>query len=229
MTTLATCCALVLLGLLPASAARADSEIEGVDVSDGTVDWVSGHAKGGAFAYLEATQGKSGVNSAFDRLTLGATTAGLYHGAYHVAAPGASRGMDQANFFVDHGGAWKAEDGRTLPGAIVLQEKSKCDGLEPAAMVAWLKEFSNTYRTRTTRAPVIATTSAWWKTCTDDSVDFGAVNPLWILHPGKSTGPLPAGWKSYALWRYAAAGAKGSDRLNGDEAALEQFAVPNGA
>ncbi|MFI6047017.1 GH25 family lysozyme [Nocardia sp. NPDC051321] len=219
---------MALFGALPSSAAQADGGVEGLDAAASGVDWVKVKSDGAAFAYNKATQGRDGTNIAFGELNNGASKAGLFHGAYHVAAPDASSGRDQANFFVDHGGIWPAEDGHGLPGAILLRDgtkANKCYGLDASSMVSWLKEFSNTYRTRSTdRAPVIATTAQWWKNCTDDSADFGAVNPLWLLHSAGSA-DLPVGWKASTITQDKVSGAnRGADRFNGNQELLEQFA-----
>ncbi|MFD6156047.1 GH25 family lysozyme [Nocardia sp. NPDC060256] len=224
------CCVVALVGLLPSSTAGADSTVDGMDVSDSTVDWAGVKAKGVAFAYIKATQGRAGTNSAYAGLFGSAPKADLFLGAYHVAAPDEGPGRDQANFFVDHGGAWSASDDKTLPGAVLLQDNPKkpkpdCYGLSPEAMVSWVKEFSNTYDTRTHRRPVIATTTDWWKKCTADSTVFGGSNPLWILHYRESADSLPAGWSLYVFAQYTASGAKpGADRFNGNQSVLEQFA-----
>ena len=101
--------------------------------------------------------------------------------------------------------------GRTLPGAIDLE--AGCYGLSPAAMVNWIRDFSNTYHSRTSRYPgnfsplrlahhsvspwtsVIYTTTSWWETCTGNSAAFGSNNPLWIARWASSIGKLPAGWR----------------------------------
>ncbi|WP_433665311.1 GH25 family lysozyme [Nocardia sp. CA-128927] len=208
--------------MLPSSTARAASAVEGIDVAGSTVDWVGVKAKGVVFAYIKATEGRS-ASSAFGRLNSGVTSTDLFHGAYHVPVADAGSAVDQANYFVDHGGAWTAEGGHTLPGAVLLQDK-KCFGISPEAMVRWLKDFSNTYRTRSQRPPVIATTTEWWQDCTGNSADFGSVNPLWTLHSGSSADPVHTDWTD-TFTQYAVSGAnRGADRFNGDQAALERFA-----
>lgn len=228
ITTLAALCVVALIGLPPTSTAQADSGVEGIDAATSGVDWAKAQRDGAAFAYIKATQGRDGTNAAFAELINGAATARLFHGAYHVAAPDASSGRDQANHFVDHGGSWPAEDGRTLPGAILLRDDTKagkCYGLDASSMVSWLKEFSNTYRTRSEdRAPIIATTAQWWQNCTADSADFGQVNDLWLLHSTGSVEML-AGWTAGTFTQEKVAGPnRGTDRFNGDGPTLQRFA-----
>ncbi|MEU7142024.1 GH25 family lysozyme [Nocardia sp. NPDC046473] len=233
ISTLAVFCVVALVGLLPSSTAQADSSVEGIDVAGSQVNWDGVKAKGVAFAYIKATQGRDGISPDFGGLNAGATGAGLFHGAYHIAAPNLSNGMDQANHFVDHGGISSPEDGRTLPGAIVLQDgpkKDKCYGIDVKAMVSWLSMFDNTYSNRSKGShPVIATTADWWKTCTGDSAGFRA-NPLWLLHSADSAEELPAGWQAYTLAQYAVSGSKqGKDKFNGSSDTLKEFvlAPPN--
>ncbi|MFE9581888.1 GH25 family lysozyme [Nocardia sp. NPDC006044] len=229
ISTLAAFCVVALVGLSPSSAARADSVIEGVDVESTGVNWAT-VKKNAAFAYVKATDGRDGVNAAFAQLNDAASKAGLFHGAYHVAAPDLSNGMDQANHFFDHGGGPTAADNRTMPGAVVLRDGAKtdkCYGLDATAMVSWLAMFDNTYINRSKGPhPVIATTAEWWKTCTGGSHDFGA-NPLWLLHSADSTEQLPAGWQAYALLQYEVSGSKqGKDKFNGSKDTLANFVLP---
>ena len=63
-----------------------------------------------------------------------------------------------------------------------------------AALVAWIRDFSDTYTAATGRAPVIYTPTGWWNQCTDGNTGFGA-NPLWAT----GTGPLPPGWTTHTF------------------------------
>lgn len=230
ISTLAAFCVVALVGLSPSSAARADNGIDGIDVEAAGVNWAN-VKKNAAFSYAKATDGRDGVNTAFIQLNDAATKAGLFHGAYHVAAPDLSNGMDQANHFVEHGGGGStAADKRTMPGAIVLRDGSttnKCYGLDATAMVSWLAMFDNTYVNRSNGPhPVIATTAEWWKSCTGDSRAFGA-NPLWLLHSADSAEELPAGWQAYTLMQYEVSGSKqGKDKFNGSKDTLNNFVLP---
>ena len=95
-----------------------------------------------------------------------------------------------------------------------------CYGLSHAAMVAWVKEFSDTYHSLAHRSefilhtelpaniivsacryPVIYTTTNWWTECTGNSGEFAENNPLWLADYSSSAGQLPAGWKYYSFWQ----------------------------
>ncbi|KAH9022153.1 glycoside hydrolase family 25 protein [Lactarius hengduanensis] len=129
-----------------------------------------------------------------------------------------------ANYFLAHGGGWSG-DGITLPGAIDLE--AGCYGLTHAQMVTWIKDFSNTYHSKTTRYPAIYTTTSWWTSCTGNSASFGTTNPLWIAHWASSIGTLPAGWSFTTFWQYADSGPHpgDQDKFNGDAAGLKRMAL----
>jgi len=127
----------------------------GIDVSSyqGNVNWAQVKANGLAFAYIKATEGTGYTNPYFSSQYTGATNAGLTRGGYHFARPDISSAATQANFFLAHGGGWSG-DGITLPGAIDIEYNpygAECYGLSASAMVNWLKSFSSTYHTKTTR------------------------------------------------------------------------------
>ncbi|KXN85908.1 N,O-diacetylmuramidase [Leucoagaricus sp. SymC.cos] len=163
---------------------------KGIDVSSHqpTVDWNKVKSNGVQFAYVKATEGTGYKNPYFDSQYMGATKVRLIWGSYHFTLPDVSSGAIQANYFVSNGGGWSA-DGITLPGALDIEYS-----LSQLAMVAWIKDFSNTYHSKTSCYPIIYTTTDWWKTCTDNARGFQNNNPLWIAHPSSSIGELPAGY-----------------------------------
>jgi len=198
---------------------------QGIDVSrwQQTIDWKKVKSQGVAFAYIKATEGTSIKDSYFSRNYIGATNNSIIRGAYHFARPSASSGAAQAEYFLAHGGGWTG-DGITLPGAVDLE--GNCSGLSASQMVAWIKDFSNTYYSRTKRYPAIYVTTSWWTQCTGKSAVFGSTNPLWIARWGSEIGPLPAGWSYTTFWQYADSGPYPGDQdlFNGDAAGLSKFA-----
>jgi GH25 family lysozyme M1 (1,4-beta-N-acetylmuramidase) len=245
-----------LLGVTPAGAtaqsATPATQVEGLDLfldtQNGT-DWEAVMASGRRFVYAIATVGADGDGFAagFAAQTAGAREAGMFVGAYHMANPAplhptARQAATQANFFVENGGAWSAGS-QTLPGVLMLGPdpnfQETCSFLTESEMVAWIQEFVDTYRVRTGRNPVIATSSAWWKQCTGGSRAFGSL-PLWtnVNTPGRVP-VLPDGWRSYTFLLYdrdPVPGVDGTracetcehevslDRFNGSEAQLLAFA-----
>jgi len=198
---------------------------QGIDVSNhqGTINWASVASKGVAFVYIKATEGTSFIDAYFSENYIGATNNGLIRGAYHYAHPDVSTGAVQAEYFLAHGGGWTG-DGITLPGAIDFE--AGCYGLTPSQMVAWIKDFSDTYHSKTNRYPVIYATTSWWTQCTGNSAAFGSTNPLWIANWANSIGTLPAGWSFTTFWQYADSGPYPGDQdyFNGDATGLQKMA-----
>ena len=180
--------------------------VAGMDVSShqGNVDWQYWWNQGKRFAYVKATEGTSYRNPYFAQQYNGSFNIGMIRGAYHFALPNVSSGADQANYFVNNGGGW-SRDGKTLPGALDIEYNpygGTCYGLSASAMVSWIKSFSDTYRLRTGRWPVIYTTTNWWSTCTGNQGDFSSTNPLWIARYSSAPGTLPYNWQFYTFWQY---------------------------
>ncbi|KAG8921627.1 hypothetical protein FRC02_012477, partial [Tulasnella sp. 418] len=216
--------------------AESDSELhkraqpEGVDVSShqGNVDWAALKSSGVSFAYVKATEGTSYKSSYFNQQYTGSYNAGMIRGAYHFALPNTSSGATQANYFLNNGGGWSA-DGRTLPGALDIEYNpygATCYGLSQSAMVAWIRDFSNTYQSKTGRYPTIYTTTDWWTTCTGNNPSFGATNALWIARYSSNVGTLPAGWSYHSFWQYTSTGPIVGDhnKWNGGSAGLVKYA-----
>lgn len=125
----------------------------------GDVDWSYWWGQGNRWAYVKATEGTSYTNPYFTQQYNGSYDVGMIRGAYHFALPNVSSGAAQANFFVDHGGGWSA-DGKTLPGALDIEYNpygETCFGMTAGQLVAWIDDFTTTYRARTGRDPLIYT------------------------------------------------------------------------
>ncbi|KAJ3571789.1 hypothetical protein NP233_g3512 [Leucocoprinus birnbaumii] len=203
---------------------------QGIDIShyQGSVNFNTAKANGVEFVYMKATEGTSYTDPLFSEHYTGATNAGLIRGSYHFARPDVSSGATQANYFLAHGGGWSA-DGITLPGALDIEYNpygATCYGLSHSAMVAWVKDFSNTYHSKTGRFPVIYTTTDWWTQCTGNASGFQNDNPLWIARYASSIGALPAGYSYATFWQYADSGSNPGDQdiFNGDSAGLGRMA-----
>ncbi|KAG9242936.1 putative N,O-diacetyl muramidase [Calycina marina] len=203
---------------------------KGLDVSgyQPNINWSSVKANGAFFVYIKATEGTTYQNPSFSSQYSGATSVALVRGGYHFARPSSSSGAAQATYFLAHGGGWSA-DGRTLPGMLDLEyapSGNTCYGLTPAAMVSWVRDFSDTYHAKTGRYPVIYTTTDWWKTCTGNSAAFGATNPLFIARYASAVGTLPAGWNYHTFWQFADSGVFPGDQdvFNGDLTGLKRLA-----
>nr|VWP02526.1 N/A [Ganoderma boninense] len=202
----------------------------GIDVSSyqGNVNFATAKANGISFAYIKATESTDYIDPNFSADYESATNAGIIRGGYHFAHPDASSGATQAEYFIAHGGGWSS-DGITLPGALDIEYNpsgNECYNLSQSAMVSWIKDFSNTYHSKTGVYPVIYTTTDWWTTCTGNSAAFGSTNPLWIAHYASSIGTLPAGWSYTTFWQYADSGPNPGDQdeFNGSLQGLKNLA-----
>ncbi|CAO3568957.1 unnamed protein product [Mortierella alpina] len=203
---------------------------KGIDVSSHQpgINWATVKANGVEFAYIKATEGTGYKSPEFNPQYTGATQQGIIRGAYHFALPDRSSGADQARYFLSNGGGW-SNDGITLPGALDIEYNpygATCYGKTPSAMVAWIRDFSNTYKAKTGRPPVIYTTTNWWQSCTGNDGSFATDHPLWIARYASTVGALPAGWGYHTIWQYADNGPNPGDQnyFNGDTAGLKRFA-----
>ncbi|WP_158088787.1 GH25 family lysozyme [Thermoactinospora rubra] len=227
---------LAATGLVTQAPAQAAGGVPGVDVSNwtGDIDWAKVVEGGGKFAFVHATEGSDWISPRFQAQYGGAAEAGLFRGAYHFALPHSSSGAQQAEHFVANGGAWTS-DGLTLPGVLDLEDnpyqqktgKNSCYDLSQKDMVAWIKDFTTTYRRKTGRDAIIYTTTSWWRTCTGDSDAFGR-HPLWLARWGSEPGELPKSWTGHAFWQSTDKGplVGGGNVFNGTEAQLKALANP---
>ena len=206
--------------------------IQGLDVSgyQPTVNWPAQYSMGARFAYVKASEGLTYRSPAFASQYSGALNAGLIRGAYHFALPSISTGAAQADYFVNSGGGW-SPDGKTLPPLLDIEYNpysslgNTCYNMSAAAMVGWLKDFSNRVLSRTGRLPMIYTTAGWWSQCTGNSGAFGN-QPLHLARYSTYIGNLPNGWGTYSVWQYSSTGpfAGDSNAWNGTYANLQKFA-----
>jgi GH25 family lysozyme M1 (1,4-beta-N-acetylmuramidase) len=212
--------------------------IQGIDVSgwQGNVDWPAQVRQNVKFAYVKATEGHTFRSDYYAQQYNGAASVGIPRGAYHFALPSASSGAVQANYFVDNGGGWSA-DGRTLPPLLDVEYNpysslgNTCYNMSASQMISWIRDFSNTIKARTGRAPMIYTTAGWWQTCTGNTTAF-ADHPLHIAaYPaaGYEFGPdkvvIPGGWRRFDVWQYSSTGPfiGDSNVWHGSQAELDAF------
>lgn len=178
----------------------------GIDISayQLSMNFTAEYTRGTRFVIARATAGTSYVDTHFARHTAGARAAGMLTGAYHYARPNASSGATQANFFVNNGGAWKA-DGKTIPGMVDMEwppSKSgipTCWGLSKTAMGNWVASFLSTYKARTGRNALIYTNMNWWKQCVGTRT-FPS-NPLWVAAYTSTPPATLPGWPA-TFWQY---------------------------
>ena len=213
-----------------ATSAGAATSVRGMDVSgyQGNVNWSSAYSKGARFAYIKATEGTGYVNPYFAQQYNGSYNVGMIRGSYHFARPDTTTGATQADYFVAHGGGW-SKDGKTLPGALDIEYNpygSECYGLSQASMRSWITSFSNEYHAKTTRWPVLYTTTDWWNTCIGNYNAWSGNSPLWIARYASAVGALPPGYSVYSFWQWSSSAtfAGDSDVWNGTLARLKVLA-----
>lgn len=195
-----------------ASNALPKPKVRGIDVShwQGSINWSKVRTSGVQFAYIKATEGVSFRDKRFNDNYRGATKAKVIRGAYHFARPGTSTAKRQADYFVNRGGGWSA-DNRTLPGMLDIEVNPKkganpCYGLSKTAMVRWIRDFVNQYHKRTGRWAVIYTNRNFWTTCTGSSSAFRKNHPLMVARFGvDKPGTIP-GWGTHTIWQYTETG-----------------------
>ena len=205
---------------------------QGMDVSSaqGSVDWQAAFNLGARFAYVKATEGTTYTNPSFAQQYNGSYNIGMIRGAYHFAHPDSSGGAAQADYFLAHGGGWSG-DGRTLPPALSLQNNpsgAQCYGLSTAAMVSWIKAFSDELHLKTNKYPMITTPFGWWNTCTGNSSAFAATNPFWLdSYTAAPPASIPAGTATWTMWQSATSGTfpGGQDQFNGPYGQLVALAT----
>jgi lysozyme len=200
--------------------------IKGIDVSSwqGTVDWSAQWSAGKRFAWVKATEGTNYASPTFSAQYNGAYKQGFIRGAYHFALPNKSSGAAQAKYFSNHGGGWSG-DGKTLPGVLDMEYNpygGDCYGMSKSKMKSWISSFSNYYKSRWDKYPVIYTSTSWWKKCVNSS--FSKTNALWVARYGSSVGTLPYNWAYYTIWQYSDSPID-QDSFNGSAAQLKKFAT----
>ncbi len=207
--------------LFSTGAVAAPAGVQGQDVSSyqGNVNWAAQWNAGSRFAYIKATEGTYYTNAYFAQQYNGSYNVGMIRGAYHFARPDTTSGATQADYFVAHGGGW-SKDGKTLPGALDIEYNpygAECYGKSQSSMRSWITSFSNEYHAKTTRWPVLYTTTDWWNTCIGNYNAWASNNPLWIARYSSTVGALPPGYTVYSFWQWTSSGtlAGDSDVWNG--------------
>ncbi|MBN3929707.1 lysozyme [Streptomyces verrucosisporus] len=205
----------------PLGALGHTSGVQGIDVShwQGAINWTSVRNSGIQFAWIKATEGTSFKDSRFNTNYVAAYNAGVIRGAYHFARPDVSGGSTQAAYFASNGGAW-SRDNMTLPGVLDIEHNpygAMCYGLSTTQMRAWITDFYNTYKSRTSRDVVIYTTAGWWNTCTGNWTGMYHKSPLWVAHWTSSETPtIPSGFPTWTVWQYTSTGSVGGVSGNVD-------------
>lgn len=184
-----------------------------------------------AKAIYQATESTGYKSPSFESQVAGAKKAGLVWGAYHFAIPSDASGAKQAKYFLENGGGWQQNNkGEHMPGMLDFEKPPnhpKCYGMSAKEMVAWTKDFSDTYFKETGRHPIIYTGSDWWQECANDSDAFAKKNPLALSQWGDKIALVPGRWGDKpTIWQKDAEYKHGGDsnEFYGSVKELKKFA-----
>lgn len=169
------------------------------------------------FALMKVSEGADLRDAAAATNAQGARNAGISFGYYHFARPGANAAADEAMNFYNAFMAIGVPPTFEYPFALDLEENN---GLTPAAYLAWVEEFMQTFLTHFEGASLITGSAETESAGVAESEiliygqpDFLEANlpaghtlgsrfPLWVAGPGLATPTLPLGWTDWAVWQY---------------------------
>ncbi|KAK2752875.1 hypothetical protein FQN54_008028 [Arachnomyces sp. PD_36] len=152
-----------------------ESMIQGFDMdAEDFINWDDGFKDGARFATIRATAGDIDIDERFETSWSDAKEGGFIRGAYHEGVPAAGAGKEHAEFFLNHGGQWIA-DNQTLPGTLHIQaplDGDQCFGLNPNETIQYLKDWTSTYFQATDQTPWLRIDLGWFDNCTDNWYSF---------------------------------------------------------
>jgi len=191
----------------------------GIDVSSyqGSFNW---QAEKGAisFGFMKATEGSSIVDPQFARNWQQAKSIGIVRGAYHFGHPKDGAATDASAFLAvvrAHG---------LEPGDLLALDLEVSDGLAPAQVAAYGRNWCADVAKATGRTPIVYTFISFAQQ--GNCAGLGG-HPLWIADPSSPAGrpTVPAPWTHWAFHQYASS-TLDKDVFNGGTAALKKFANP---
>ncbi|GGB24968.1 glycoside hydrolase family 25 protein [Puia dinghuensis] len=169
------------------------------------------------FAIIKISEGADFRDAAAAANAQGAGGAGILFGYYHFARPGVNAAAAEAANFYNAYAAIGIAPTFNYPFALDLEENN---GLMPAAYLAWVEEFLQTFTGYFGGASLIAGPAGTGSVALAESViliygqpDFLTANlapghtlgsrfPLWVAGPGRTSPALPLGWTDWAVWQY---------------------------
>lgn len=214
---------------------------QGIDVadhqhSDGPIRWKV-VASQYQFAFVKATEGTSYVNRYYASDSRAALAAGMDVGGYAFATPDDASGAAEARYFLHQS---RYSRGRTLLTPMLDIEwnpydtSTRCYGLDPPGLTAWISSYSNTIYKALGVRPIIYTQASFWNKCTGGTNAF-AESPLWVgSDASASSTAIPGGFTAWAIWQNvgSAAGVDGPvdiDAFNGTKSQLESELTVKGS
>lgn len=217
VTYVVACAAAVAVSLVPATGAgasvpRASARIRGLDISsfqhaNGPINWRLLARHGMRFVAIKVSEGIYYTNRDYAADARGAAAAGLYVMPYVFANPRSSGGAAQARFGVAAARYWR--DRARLPLVVDLENDpyagtdhtGDCYGLGTWRMIDWIGSFISEATALTGKRPIIYTTAAWWRECTDRTSRFWR-DPLWVAAYETRVPGVPWPWTRWTFWQY---------------------------
>ena len=215
----ALCAAAIAVCLVQAAPAvavphrHAGRPTRGVDVSafqhhGVPINWRLLARRGIRFVAIKVSEGTYYTNPYYRGDARAAAAAGLAVMPYVFANPRRAGGAAQASFGVR---VARYRRGRAiLPLGVDLENdpypvagrQSDCYGVRPRQMVAWVAAFVTRTEALTGKPPIIYTTAAWWRECTDNTGRFRR-DPLWVAAYDTPVPGVPSPWKQWTFWQYS--------------------------
>lgn len=192
---------------------------QGIDVSSfqGAFDWAA--EKGSiSFAFAKATEGSTITDPEFARNWQQMKAIGIVRGAYHFAHPRNGAASDSRAFLA----VVRAQG--LSSGDLLALDLETTDGLAPAQVAAYARNWCADVKAATGRTPIIYTFISFARE--GNCAGLGG-HPLWIADPSSPAGHpvVPGPWTTWTFHQYATT-LVDRDEFNGDTAALKKFAHP---
>ncbi len=192
---------------------------QGIDVSSyqGAFDWVA--EKGSiSFAFAKATEGSTLTDPEFARNWQQMKAIGIVRGAYHFGHPKDGAASDARAFLAvvrAHG---------LDRGDLLALDLETTDGLTPAQVAAYARNWCADVAAATGRKPIVYTFISFAQQ--GNCAGLGG-HPLWIADPSSPAGHprVPEPWTTWTFHQYATT-TLDRDVFHGGTAALKRFASP---
>lgn len=206
----------------------------GTDVSgfQPSINWTTVKNAGVVFAWSKATEGTYYVNPDFTSQESGATSVGIYMGAYHYARPsidtnitGSFSADTEAAYFWSVASNYVKYGGAYLVPMLDWEDTGATNGgfFTAAMMSAWVNEWCNSVSNRAAASGVILRpvvyTGTWYSNPANGypGLNSSVTNwPNWMSdyngqNPQTGTTTLTYPWNSWAIWQYADTNWSGGD------------------
>lgn len=177
----------------------------GIDVSSWqhpggeAINWKMVHGDGHSYAFIKATEGVNYLNPHFASDSRQAKDAGLVIGSYHLGRPGVSATAQAAAYAA----VLASQPQPSLPPVLDIEYN---DGVGPAQMQAWVREFVKEIEILTGRKPIIYTYRYFWEQQMGNTEEFRDY-PLWMAaYQNSAPTTLPGGWEYMTFWQRSSTG-----------------------